>query len=127
SWTDGYAVAFGPQGDWFVQASAQHAVLVLRRVGADRVVVMNAGTNPYWLAVHPGGKVMAVTRWSGEEVAILPLDPREATPDEAKKIQSLIANWQSDSFGVREKASRDLTALGLIADPFLAKALTQSP
>jgi WD40 repeat protein len=126
TWQDGYSMGFGSKGTWLVQGGSSDAVITIRAVDGGKARVMQAGSNPYWVAVHPLGKVLAVTRWPDEEVAILPLDLREPTAEEEKTIQGLIDVWQSDSFKTREQASQDLCKLGWIADPLLAKAQQES-
>jgi len=54
------------------------------------------------------------------------LKPRPATGDE-KKITSLIADLDSDSFDVRERTSQDLAQLGKPAEKALRQALAAGP
>jgi WD40 repeat protein len=125
---EGYVadVCFDPKSQWLVIANSSEAALLLRDPRSDTTRVVSAGSNPHWVAIHPMGKVMATTRWEGG-ISILPLDLREARAEERKTIEGLITAWQDDSFAGREKASAELVKLGWIADPFLAKAVKESP
>src|SRR5438105_76587 len=47
---------------------------------------------------------------------------RKQSPNE-DEIRALIKNLDDDSFDVREQASKDLTVLGAVAEPFLREAV----
>lgn len=46
---------------------------------------------------------------------------------DAQKINQLVKDLDSNTFGVRQKATRELEKLGLIAEPFLKKELGNKP
>jgi WD40 repeat protein len=122
-----YAVRFDPQSRRAVVASwtDQRLVILSRDGGKNQIAI--AGGGPEWMAMHPQGKAVALSNWSGSDVLVLALDLRQATASEAKIIEAHIALWQSDSYETREKASRDVEKLGWIAEPFLANAVNDSP
>jgi WD40 repeat protein len=49
------------------------------------------------------------------------------TAEETKRIDSLIAQFDADAIAVREAAADSLLTFGLVAEPFLMKALKDSP
>jgi WD40 repeat protein len=119
--------AFEPSGKFVLIASMNDALIVIRDLEGGKPRVMHAANNPYWFALHPQAKVIATATRKAGGVTVMPLDLREATPAEAKTIEDHIAAWQSDSYEVREDASRELIKLGWIADPILAAAFKNSP
>jgi hypothetical protein len=72
----------------------------------------------------------AVWALAGDAKQVLPLLKERLKPvpgvDE-KEIARLIAELDADDFGVREKATRELSKLGAAAEPALRKVLDGSP
>jgi WD40 repeat protein len=77
------------------------------------------------VAVSPDGKTLAVAR-SSPDVELYPLDIRGPTPREEQRIRELITLLDDDSYDTREKATRELAGLGMLADPALQKASKES-
>ncbi len=69
------------------------------------------------VAVASDGKQLAVV--SGSVVKVVPIDLRPADDATTKRIQQLMAGWDDDAIAVRDRASRDITAIGIPALPLL--------
>jgi WD40 repeat protein len=71
------------------------------------------------VAVTRDGRLLAVV--SGD-VKVLPIDLR--LPDDAmrQRIQQIMTGWDDDAIDVRDKAARDIAAIGMPALPFLREA-----
>jgi WD40 repeat protein len=120
------SVAFDPKGQWLATA-CWDGTLKLRDPHSNKVWASFSDIGGVdWVAVHPSGKALAMCRMRST-VQILDIDLREATLAEKKRIQELIAQWDDDRLGVRDKASQQLEKLGLLAEPFLSKAQKDSP
>jgi WD40 repeat protein len=120
------SMAFDPKGQWLATA-CWDGNLKLRDPHSDKVWAnFSEGAGVDWVAIHPSGKSLAVCRMRST-VQILDVNLREATAAEKERIQVLIAQWDDDSLEVRDKASKQLEKLGLLAEPFLSKAQKESP
>jgi WD40 repeat protein len=119
-------VAFHPKGRWLATASWD-GTLKIRDPHSDKVWMNLAeGGGVDWVAVHPSGKMLAVGRMSGT-VQVFPVDLREATAEELKRVEQLITLLDDDRLEVRDQASQDLQKFGWIAEPLLARAQKDSP
>jgi WD40 repeat protein len=119
-------VAFAPDGGWLATC-CWDGTLKLRDPGSDRVLQGFArGGGVDWAAIHPSGKALAVGRM-GNVVLVYAIDVREVGRVARQHIQALMALWDDDRIEVRDKASRDLVALGSVAEPFLFTAQKESP
>src|SRR6185295_7282296 len=88
----------------------------LDRIYAYRVLVIHPSSNSF--ASHSGMDTV---------VNIFPIDLREATPPDEKRVRDLMALWDDDSYDVREKASQDLAKVGSVAKALLTKGAADSP
>jgi WD40 repeat protein len=71
------------------------------------------------VAVTRDGKLLAVV--SGD-VKVVPIDLRSADDATAKRIQQLMTAWDDDAIAVRDRASRDIAAIGIPALGLLRQA-----
>ena len=71
------------------------------------------------VAVTRDAKLLAVV--SGD-VTVVPIDLRPADEPTTKKIQQLMAGWDDDAIAVRDKATREIAAIGIPALPLLRQA-----
>jgi WD40 repeat protein len=118
-------VVFDPTGRWLATASWD-GTLKLRDHRENKLLANFSGNGVEWVAIQPSGKRMAASRNVARDVQIFPLDIREPTADEEKRIGELIARWDDDRMEVRDKASQELEKMGWIAEPLLAKAMKES-
>jgi WD40 repeat protein len=120
-------LAFDPQGQWLATASP-NASVKLRDLKSDKVWANFSGRGgAVWMTLSPSGKALAVGRITSESAEIYIPDFRATTAEVQKRIQALIEKWEDDSFEIREKASNDLKAMGLVAVPLLTTAIKEGP
>ena len=124
------AVAFTPNGRALVVASGDGAeVCDLRR----RVRPLpGADANALW--AHLGGAdaglaLRAVEALAADPAKAVPLlrAKLHAVPDFRARVDALVRQLGDDEFAVRERAVRELEAIGPDAGPALRKALAESP
>ena len=77
------------------------------------------------LAYSPASRTLAAA--SGRTVEFFDFPLRKPSPNEQKRIQSLLSQLDDDSYDTREAATRDLLALGVLAEPELRRAMNESP
>jgi WD40 repeat protein len=71
--------------------------------------------------IHPGTHTLAL--WgTGRVVALFDFDQRPPDVAQQRRIAALLAQLDEDDYKVRESASRELRALGWVAEPALRKA-----
>jgi WD40 repeat protein len=75
------------------------------------------------VAVTQDGKLLAVV--SGD-VKVLPIDLRPIDDATKQRIQQLMAGWEDDAIGVREKATREIAAIGIPALPLLRQVAKEA-
>jgi WD40 repeat protein len=119
------SVAFGPEGRWLVTACWDGSVK-LREAQSGKMLANFQGQSAESLAVAPDGRTLAIGRMA-LDVQLYALDMRDPSAAERKRINALIALLDDDAYEVREKASRDLAALGLLAEPALRRAMKEAP
>jgi len=120
-------IAFDPKGQWLTGTSNSGSVKIVSLDDSKVLADFTDGGGSDWLAVAPSGKLLAVGRLGAKSVQIQFLDIRAPTVEEQKRILELIAKWDDDAYEVRESASQELRKLGLVAEPFLLKAMKESP
>jgi WD40 repeat protein len=64
--------------------------------------------------------------WNNETVHLLDATLREPTAAELERIRGLIRRWDDDRYEVREAASRDLLAIGFLAEAELSKVMQET-
>jgi WD40 repeat protein len=69
--------------------------------------------------------VGALTAAAKDAVPFLAQNLRPVPPVDRQRIEKLIADLHSDTFSVRNKASRELESMGEVTEPALRKALSQ--
>jgi WD40 repeat protein len=63
---------------------------------------------------------------SGRDVSLFDLTLREPNDAEQKRVQGLLAKLDDDSYDVREATSKELLAVGFVAEPELRKAAKEA-
>jgi WD40 repeat protein len=74
-------------------------------------------------AVTHDGKLLA---FASNDVQVVPIDLRPADEATKKHIHELMARWDDDDIAVRDKATRDIAALGIPALPLLRQAMKEA-
>lgn len=123
-------LAFSPDGRSLVIAADDGATVWDLR----RLVRPLPATDPTTLWAHLAGAdaglaLRAVETLAGDPDRAVPLlrDKLHAMPDLPARIDDLVKRLGSESFDARERASRDLEAVGADAVPALRRAVTVSP
>ena len=130
-------MAFSPDGKLFATAGGDTTALVwdFRALPLLREPTEDAQLSPKRLGELIAGLSDPDGVVAFRAVCALALAPEQATrafaprllPAEPKRIAELIAQLGDDEFEVREKAVKELTALGVTAEPALRKAAAGSP
>jgi WD40 repeat protein len=118
-------VTFGPGGRWLAVASYD-ATFTLYDTGTGAVLLSSWLGGSDSVAVTPDGKLLAAAPLGSRAVKLYALDVRGPTEAERKRIEELIARLDDDSYEAREKASRELRAVGMVAEPALRRAAKDS-
>jgi WD40 repeat protein len=118
------SVVYEPHGRWLATASWDGTARV-RDSASGKVLASFKGAGAEAVAISPDAKTLAVGR-SSPDVELYLLDIRGPTPREEQRIRELITLLDDDSYDTREKASRELAALGMLADPALHRASKES-
>jgi len=71
--------------------------------------------------------IEALTNAPSQAIAVCRANLRPTTADDLRPIRSLIIDLDSDSFGTRERATTELSHLGIVAQPLLREALSRKP
>jgi hypothetical protein len=131
------ALAFGAGGGVLVTTSADSTALVwdlTRRVPRPRGTEVAGGqAEALWndLVCDDGGKafraVVALTAAPKQTVALLTERLKPVAAPDARRVEKLIADLDSDTFDVREKAAKELESIAEQASDALRKALESPP
>jgi WD40 repeat protein len=116
-------IAFDPQGKWLITAGNDGTVTIRSLDDYEKTLAHYDNIYAYQtLVVHPSGNAFASNAGWSAVLDIFPIELRSATPADDKRATQLMALWDDDSYEVREKASRELIALGPPIKPLLTKA-----
>ena len=127
---DAFAVAFAPDGRYLAASSGDDSVLVwdLTDGLAD---AKGAGTlDDLWARLATTNAVIAHrTMWtlvgqSAQAVSYFARQLKPATGPSEQHIAKVVQDLDSDDFDTRQRAMRELTELGDLAEPSMRKALT---
>jgi WD40 repeat protein len=77
------------------------------------------------LAYSPATRTLAAA--SGRTVEFFDFPLRKPSASEQKRIQNLLTQLDDDNYDAREAATRDLLAIGVVAEPELLRAMKESP
>jgi WD40 repeat protein len=120
-------LAFDPQGQWLATAGSDSSVTIRSIKDHDRILARYDRIYAYGcLVIHPSAKAFAANAGWDTAVRIFPIDLRQATPADEKRVRELMALWEEENFAVRERASNDLARMGNAAKPLLAQAAKDS-
>jgi len=78
------------------------------------------------LAYSPKARTLAVAA-GGRAIELFDFPPRNPAPKEKERIQALLAQLDDDNYEAREAATKELLAIGVLAEPELLRAMKQSP
>jgi WD40 repeat protein len=77
------------------------------------------------VCIEPTTHTMALWGY-GRTIALFDLDRRPPDPARSRRIAALLGQLNEDSYATRERATRELKALGWIAEPALRQAARES-
>lgn len=77
------------------------------------------------LAYSPKARALAVSG-GGRAVELFDFPLRNPSQSEKQRIQALLAQLDDDSYETREAATKELLAIGILAEPELGRAMKQS-
>ncbi len=128
------ALAFTPDGTRLISGSSDTTALVwdlaalgrpARPPGADELPALWADLGGD--AARACRAVVALVTVPDLAVPLLTQKVRPVTPPEPERLARLVADLDSDDFGVRQRATRDLEGMGELAEPALKAALAKGP
>ncbi len=90
--------------------------------GEQRVLCKRYGRR---LAYSPKTRKLAVC--GGQPVELYDYPSRTPTPMEQDRINALLVRFDDDSYETREAATKDMLAMGMLAEPDLRRAMKESP
>ncbi len=99
----------------------------LREVRSGKALLDLRGGAAQQAALAPDGRALAVCRMGRRGVDVFDLDVREPSAAERKRIGELLALLDDDAYEAREKAEKELAALGSLAEPEVRRAAKESP
>src|SRR5262249_22997868 len=118
-------ILFTPDDRHLVYASWDGSLAIRDRASGNWIVDFDRYGSGDDVALTKQGDLLAVVSNGG--VSLLPLDLRPADEALTKRIRQLMQGWDEDDISVREKATKDIAALGIAALPLLAKAAKEAP
>jgi WD40 repeat protein len=136
------AIAVAPDGERFATAlNRDHTVLIwtlapdVGRSSRSDAPVNEAQLQQLWsrlAAIDGKAEYVAMFQLAATGDAAVKFihdrfSPVQADPQQTRRISQLIAELDNDVPAVREKATDDLTTLGVAAEPLLRQALTKNP
>jgi WD40 repeat protein len=131
-----FSAAFSPDGKRIATASADTNILiwdVAELARQRRPIILSAEElENLWIdlgAPHYGFGQRAIRRLTAAPQSSLAFLKQRLKPDQRRDdpLQRLIADLDSDTFAVREKASRELARMGKSIEPALRRALRNKP
>jgi WD40 repeat protein len=78
------------------------------------------------LAYSPKARQLAETGFA-KDFGLFDFTLEPATPKEAQRIRGLLAKLDDDDYSVRERASKEMRAIGFAAEPELRRVMQESP
>jgi hypothetical protein len=127
-------LAFAPDGKLLARSEADGTVLLWRVPEAPArkaAELTDAELADAWRDLASADASVAfatLLRLADAPKSALPLLRKELLREDAKvRIERLLADLDSDEFDERQRATRALEELGLVARPYLAKALRSGP
>jgi WD40 repeat protein len=116
-------IVFTPDDRHVVYTSWDGTLGIRARDTGDWIIDFDRYGSGDDVAVTRDGKLLAVV--SGD-VNFLPIDLRPVDDATTKKIQQLMTAWDDDAIQVREKATREIAAIGIPALPLLRQAAKEA-
>jgi WD40 repeat protein len=86
--------------------------------GSQRLLLKHYGSR---MAFSAKARKLALA--SGRSIALFDYPPHEPTPKEKERIQALLVQLDDDRYEVREAASKEFLALGMLAELELSRAM----
>ncbi len=121
------AAVLTPDGRWALTGGYDGSVRAWdTRTGAARTVLGRRHIGGvYSMALSRDGRRLAVG--GNGQIALFELNFGAPTPAETERIRTLLDQLDDDSYDAREKASRDLLALGMVAEEDVRRMAEESP
>jgi WD40 repeat protein len=130
------SLAFSPDGRRLVSGLGDSTLLVWDVAAVrskDRPTVLDAkGLQQAWDDLATDARKAFTARWTlaaapDQAVFLLREHLKPALAADPQRLRRLLADLDSEQFAVREKARRELAALGELAEPALRQALADKP
>jgi WD40 repeat protein len=115
-------IVFTPDDRHVVYTSGDGTLGIRARDTGNWIIDLDHGSGDD-VAVTPDGKLLAIV---SSNVYVLPIDLQPVDDAMTKKIQQLMAGWDDDAIGVRERATREIAAIGIPALPLLRQAAKEA-
>ena len=128
NWKNGrWQMAGDPKGRWLAIAGTDYSLTIRSLENYESDLAYYDGVRAFNILVfHPSAESFAAQYGFDNTIRIFPLDLRQPTPADEKRIRELMALWDDDAFAVRENASRDLAKMGNVTKPLLTKAAAET-
>lgn len=120
------SITFSPDGHWVITAGWDGtARLWNAETGALSLVLKGRG-GVDGAVLNPNGSTLALCSM-GKDVQLYELALKGVDEQNRVRVSALVVRLDDDDFAIREQAGRDLSALGLVAQPALRVAMRESP
>jgi WD40 repeat protein len=119
---------FSPDGRWLIQNDGSSGEIVVEDLATWKVAARfktRGGTSRTAFAAGPG-VVVTNSAFRLNEATVTRLRLDGPSPNEAKQIADALVRLDADDVAVRERAQKDLLALGPVAEPSLRKSMKDS-
>jgi WD40 repeat protein len=117
---------FSPDGNW-VLIGDNHATLRVYNAESGQLRVRTSNIPaPRQFAYSALMKTLAVAGYFGRDVSLIDLAFDPPTEKDLRRIRTLLAKLDDDSYDAREEASKELLQVGFIAEAELQRAAKES-
>jgi WD40 repeat protein len=113
-------VAFSRDGKFFLTATWDGYARIFKAPSGELLASFRGGH--YSADLHPSGRWLVASNFDAGAV-VYEIDLNEPAADEERRIRELIARFEDDDYNIRETATAELTAVGMVAAPLLKEAM----